>query len=435
MKKILMCAIVLSVVALRLVYGEEVINENELFSNPQTDIVVPAPGIAATSAEEKKTVGFSGEITNAWIGVLSSRGAKTSLYTYTVANIFLDARLKRDSKVYANMETTYLSQTKLTEVALRELFFDFNIRRSVYFRTGKQVLQWGRCYLWNPTDLINVERVSFVRKIGYREGAYGLKMHVPFGTKANIYGFLDTGNAPNAEDVGGAIKYEFLVGNSEMAFSGWSKAGYHPVLGYDFSTRLGTFDWAGEATVSKGENRTRIIADQGTLSLTRRDEEISPRLSMNFTKRLRLGNFKDRITLIAEGYYNHAGYDENQFDDGDNYSFVSPTIGFAGLPLTSGTRKDYILGNNLYLTNEFSRYYAAFLGSLSRFIITDMTLNVNVLQNASDGSGIISTGVSYQDINDFSAGLLINAAYGQPNREFTYANQSANIQLTFSLAF
>ena len=28
----------------------------------------------------------------------------------------------------------------------------------IYFRTGKQVLKWGRSYFWNPTDLINVEK-------------------------------------------------------------------------------------------------------------------------------------------------------------------------------------------------------------------------------------------------------------------------------------
>lgn len=409
------------------------INEDELFGDPDA-VITEKPSLP--EKEEEKKVGFSGEITSAAMDIVSSTSARNSLYTYTVANIFLDARMKSGLKAFANMETTYLSQTKTTEVALREMFFDFNYRRKAYFRTGKQVLQWGRCYLWNPTDHINIERQTFIRRIGYREGAYGTKFHVPFGTKANIYGFFDTGSTPEAGDIACALKYEFLVGGTEMAFSAWGKNTYNPVLGYDISSRIGTIDIMGEASVSKGENVSGMKEENGTLFTERDNDKTISKASVNFTKRFRLGNFKDRVTFITEFYYNGAGYENNEFADNTVYAYDTATLNaISGTYMTTGTKKDYLVYNSLYEANEFSRYYGAMFLTIDRFIISDMSLNINVLQNASDGSGLVSAGTTYKNINDFSAGILVNAYYGMRDSEYTFSSEALNVQLTFGVSF
>ena len=183
---------------------------------------------------DSKTVGFSGEITSAAVDLVSNTRDANYLYTLTVADFYLDARLPRQAKVFADVETTYLSQGQTTSVALQELFLDFNLDQFAYFRAGKQVLQWGRCYLWNPTDLVNVELPHFIRKLGTREGAYGLKMHIPFGTVLNIYDFLDTGTAEDAGAVANAVKVEYLLGNFEVAASGWGKKGAPSGMGSGF---------------------------------------------------------------------------------------------------------------------------------------------------------------------------------------------------------
>ncbi|MEI7529016.1 MAG: ATP-binding protein, partial [Elusimicrobiota bacterium] len=233
--------------------------ELEMFSSSE---VVTQPAAAPAEAEEKKTLGFSGEALSVLEDVVYSTAAGNSLNSYVVGNLMLDARLKNGVKAFANMETSYYSRTRQTASVLREAFLDFNLGRRVYFRTGKQVLQWGRCYLWNPVDLINVEKKTFVRKIGYRDGAYGLKFHVPFGTDYNIYGFVDTGNAAEDRDLGGALKFELLTGRTEMAVSGWAKRGRRPVFGYDLSSRLGDVDIAGEVSLARRDN-THFIRDNG----------------------------------------------------------------------------------------------------------------------------------------------------------------------------
>jgi hypothetical protein len=255
-------------------------------------------------------------------------------------------------------------------------------------------------------------------------------MHVPFGTKYNIYGFLDTGNAQSSDNIGGALKYEFLAGNTEMAFSGWVKKSYKPVIGYDFSTRLKDVDIVGEVSASQKDNTMRIKGEQGVLKICRPSAAWAPRASMDFSKGFRLGNFNDRLIVTSEFYYNHTGYKENIFADDAVYGYAAPIAA-----AVTGTKKDYLILNGLYAMHNYSRFYGAVFTSIGRFIITDMTFNLNYIRNIDDDSGIVSTGVSYKNINDLSAGLLVNVNLGPENREYTYSKEKCNVQLTIGLAF
>ncbi|MBI5744076.1 MAG: hypothetical protein HY952_05970 [Elusimicrobia bacterium] len=412
------------------------VDEAELFSSP--DVATQAADTAPAPAD-KRSVAFSGEVLLVENDVIYSSSSKNPLTSYLVGNLFLDARLKQGVKAFANMETTYRSDTRETKSALREAFLDFNVKNKVYFRGGKQVLQWGRCYLWNPTDLINIEKATFVRRLGYRDGAYGLKMHIPFGAEYNIYGFLDTGNAATDSDLGGALKFEFLTGRTEMAFSGWAKRNRRPVLGYDFSTRLGDVDIAGEYSAARRDNTRFLRDDSGTLDIVRKRAEWAQKAAINFSKGFRLGNYNDRLTVTGEFFYNQTGYRQNVFRDHSVYNYGSPlaALGPTGtiVPVTSGSKRDFLLGHGLYEPNYLSRYYGAIFTSVTRFIIEDMTLSANYIRNLADDSGMLTTGVAYKNMNDFSAGLLVNTFLGPGDREYTFSKAKFGIQATAGIAF
>lgn len=409
-------------------------SEMEMFSSPE---ISTQAADNSTPVEEKKTLGVSGQVTNVLEDITFSTTTDL-LNTYILGNILLDARLKNDVKGFANLEGSYAAQTRKSDASLKEMFLDFNFERRAYFRAGKQVLQWGQCYLWNPTDLINIEKKTFVRKIGYREGTYGVKMHIPFGTRYNIYGFLDTDNAPSIQDISGALKFEFLVGKTEMAFSGWTKRSYDPVFGFDFTSRAGTIDIAGELSVSRRDNGKFLQSGQGILSLYKKSDEWVRKASIDFTKGFRLGNFNDRVHVTGEFFYNQTGYTENLFSDKTVYPFASPVpgIGPAGPAiLLNGTKKDFLLGNNLFVINYLARYYGAVFTSLDRFLIEEMTLTINYIHNFNDSTGILSTGVSYRNLNDFSAGILVNTALGPANGEYTFSGARNDIQFTLGISF
>ncbi len=219
------------------------VDEAALFGD--TNQVADSASRAASPSDtaERKTVGFSGSVLafgaetvpRAWFDDFDAARARQT--AGAVGDLYLDARLLRGFRAFANAEVD-LNADRGDSAALRvpEIFLDANIGRKAWFRAGKQVLQWGPGYFFNPTDLINVERKTLVRRLGAREGVFGAKAHVPFGTRSNLYGFLDADGVTRPDSASGAVKAEFLAGRSEMALMAWDGGGRDPVYGADLST-------------------------------------------------------------------------------------------------------------------------------------------------------------------------------------------------------
>ncbi len=424
--KIILCALLAFCPAAA--FAADAASELELFSSSE---VVTQAAATAPAPAEKKSLAISGNLTSVMEDIVYSSSTRNSLNTYVLGSLFLDARLKNGVKGFANLETTYIAKTRVTTATLREVFLDFNIGDRVYFRTGKQVLQWGTCSLWNPTDLVNIEKPTFVRKLGSREGAYGLKFHIPYGTKYNVYGFLDTGNAATDSNLGGALKFEFLTGRTEMSFSGWGKRDRHPVFGTDLSSRVGDVDVAAEVSAARRDNALYISDDGGILTAGHKEQQWPVKAAVDFRKGFRLGNFNDRLTVGTEFFYNQNGYVKSPFRDSKIYAFSGPLA--ATLP--GGTKSMFLLGNSLYDPNYLARYYGALFTSVSRFIITDMTLSVNYIHNFNDNSGALTAAVNYLNMNDFSAGCLLLTPLGPANGEYTFSGAKLLVQLTAGISF
>jgi hypothetical protein len=402
--------------------------------------VVDNPANAESMSQDQKKVSLTGEVysvfmhmgTKDWVNKGDITGNR--LATYMLANLLFDVRLKQGVKSFANVETQYTSQDRITLYNLRELFMDFNVSDKYYFRAGKQVLQWGRCYLWNPTDMINVEKKPFVQKIGYREGAYGVRLHVPFGTKYNIYSFVDTGNATNTDKLAGTVKFEFLLGGTEMSVAAWGKDGYKTVYGYDYSSRFLGIDTSGEISASYGSNYDTTQIINNVVTKTRITDEWSPRASINFTKFFDYDNINDRISVTTEFYYNHSGYSENIVKDDTVYNYSIPVM-LSGVSSLTGTRKEFVYYGGMYDPNSLSKYYAALFFTVNRFIVTDMSLSVNLISNMVDSTSVLSAGVSYKNLNDFMVSFLVNGYLGNDPGEYNFTGDVIMTRLSLGILF
>lgn len=419
------------------------VNENILFSNPDSVVESSKPENAELdNTEGKKSVGISGEILSVFPYTVSrdyitdNNSDHNMFKPYMFGNLQFDARLTGSYKGFANADLEYHPDTSSTDAYLRELFIDFNFARTIYFRAGKQVLKWGRCYLWNPTDVINIEKTPFIDRVQSREGTYGLKMSVPFGTSVNMYGFADMYHTENIDDIGGAYKLEFLIGNNEMAFSIWGKKGYHPVGGYDFSTRIFGWDIVGEATVSHGSNTEKVRVVNGTLETYREDDKWIPKAAVDFGREFDGRDISKRYSLKFEFFYNGAGYSHKIFRDTSVYYFDKPVIieGYPE-PVTAGDKISYLSANGLYEPNYLSEYYAAVFAAVNKLFISELSFSLNAIASITDASFIISAGLAYQNINDFKAGLTVNAYPGRENMEYTVLNNAADVLLTAGILF
>ncbi len=300
---------------------------------------------------------------------------------------------------------------------------DANIARAVYIRAGKQVLQWGKAYFWNPSDLINIQRKSFLDMTAFREGSSGVKVTVPFGTVFNIYGYWDITKITDVADSGVAGKAEFLLGGTEISLSAWAKKGFYPVYALDFSSRIWTIDIRGEASFSYGDNARKILSNvtfvTNIFPVIGQEHNIwVPRVSFGFTKSFDFLEVSDRISFTGEIFWNGGGYYDPEI--------LNDTMRQAVLlnPLTG-----------LYQPNWLSAYYFAVFASVAQFLITDLTFSFNAIVNAVDWSSALSAGLTWTPVYDFSVGFTLTGYAGDTNREYTVGGSALSAGLTATLAF
>jgi hypothetical protein len=315
------------------------------------------------------------------------------------------------------VQKTFIEQVN-TIILFKEFFLDANILQKVYLRAGKQVLQWGRGYFWNPTDLVNIERKNFFDMTRSREGNYGLKVHVPFGTVVNLYGFVDFNNIKSPADCGTAGKVEFVLGGTEAAFSAWQKDGFLPVYGFDFSSRLFTVDLWGEAAVSEGNNQKKVRIRSVTIPVPMIYAESYQtkgwvcQASLGLSRSFDIVT-EDRLMLVAEFYWNSDGYESNMFADKTKGElFASPLTGY-------------------YRSGSYRKCYSSFFLTFNRFFHQDLTASASALVNWDDLSETVSAGVSWTPVYNFTTGLSVYGFLG--NKDTEYGRQTVALYPELSL--
>ncbi len=448
MKKLLL---LLLLIPAQLTAADEPVNEDQLFSGNETVIENKIQDNTLKNEMDKRGVAISGDIISAlsYSKIDKSSGVSTiqpdALKPYIIGDLLFDARLPGESKGFGSFELKHdasinedETDEKQTTFSTKEIFVDFNLKRYVYFRTGKQVLSWGQCYLWNPTDMINIEKKSFLSKLEEREGTYGLKMHIPIGTVINIYGFANMNESSEGKDVAGAGKFEFLINKTEMAFSAWGKKESNPVYGYDFSSRVLGIDVKGEASYSHGSNTEKIVNDSGILKTEKDDEKDIYKASINFGRDFDFGEKANTLNISIEMFYNGEGYTDNPLKDKKIYSYSEPVVfkkDGTTYTLPGGNMKTYLLGHGLYDANYFSKYYAAIFITVKEFIISDITLTLNGISNIKQKSYIASTGLSYTDINNFTAGATFNGYLGDKDGEYRISGVNYDVLIKAGIIF
>jgi hypothetical protein len=285
-------------------------------------------------------------------------------------------------------------------IGLKEVFVDFNAANRVYFRAGKQVLQWGRGYLWNPTDLINVQRKSFTDLEALREGVFGVRADVVFARWFHLYTFFDLNEVEDLSDIAAAARAEFLLGSVEFAFSGWGKYWEIPVFGFDLSAPLfWDLSFHGEGTLSWGYPVPMMDTAGNEVAIR---DELVPRVSAGVSRSFDAGDIQDRIVVNAEFYYNHLGYEQNMFE-----LLASNPLGLA------------LFLSDYYQAGDYGKYYGALFVTINRLCRTNLTLNLSGLGNFSDLSFVALADLAYAPVNNFTLSLTIGSFLGKDLREYT----------------
>ncbi len=409
--------------------GDDAVNENRMFSEGDSVTAVEdRQDDTIADVANRESVSLSGDIAGKLAYELGrdyfegDADLGDNPYSTSMSgDLLLDVRLQKGVKAFGDFYVSYSPQNDPQSadhfrISLKELFAAANIASRVYFQFGKQTLKWGQGYFWNPTDLISVDRRDFKDMNARREGVYGLKMHVPFGTAVNVYGFFNAGSADRIDEIAVAGKIEFLLPRTvEAAVSAWTKNNYETVYGLDFraSPDNKTQAW-GELALSHGDNRRRLTRENGAYVDTRVTDEWVARACVGLSRSFDIGDVNDRLSVLGEFYYNGGGYGRNMLED--------------------ETRAQFLDGG-FFESGNYGEYYAAAFISLQRFLLRDMALKLNVNANLSDRSAALLSGVDYLITDNATFSFDLVWYLGPEDREFTLGGNVAGLQAVLRLAF
>lgn len=310
------------------------------------------------------------------------------------------------------------------DVQLDQLWLKFDIARKLYVTLGRQRIRWGAGQFWNPTDFLNANQINPLALFDQRLGVDLLKLHLPLeGLGWNFYAIASLGEADSLDDIGGALRGEFLLGPAELAltfaarrqtFAGptaiepiyvpeqeWPKTTTPLRLGADVSSALGPFDVRLEAALTnqlaQPFYRGEFVPELTNLSLpedyTREDDWIL-QVVASADIILEYGD-GDSLILGGEYFYNDAGYDDSEL--------------FLWLALQGGLRPLYM-----------GRHYAALLMALpSPGSLDDSSFSLSAIANLSDGSFISFFNYSLNLLTDLSFNVSTTYSFGN-NGEFHY---------------
>ena len=351
-----------------------------------------------------------------------------SFNTTLNASVYFDGRPDENFRVFGKAEVEYpFTATDTRSIndifRVKELFSDFNWNDLVFFRGGKQTINWGVGYFFSPADIINLTAIDPENPDAEREGPIALKVNVPIGIN-NAYLYIIDKNIEKPEDIEIAPKAEFVLGNSEVGFGGVYQKDHAPTAMATVTGSIWDFDIFGEGVVSYGSDTIFVKETSKTLAnpFGLETEKVDDKYFLSGTAGFRYSHSDDdgnfNISIAAQYLYNGEGYDNKDILK-DNMAGVMQMIG-AGL-LSSG---DIAMPGI---------HYAASSLMWNGMFNTDLSFSIFWIGNLSDSSGQVMPGISYKVFDKLKAYLKIPFTYGDEGYQYTQNGSTVSVSLELSM--
>ena len=242
--------------------------------------------------------------------------------------------------------------TSVTDfLKVKELFTDFNIGETAFFRFGLHTVTWGTGYFFSPvSDMINTTSIDPEDVDAQVDGALNLRTQIVFPNTQNclwLYvipdtDFITTGTVSSfAKYTALAGKYDFVIGGWELGAGAFWKYEHAPKAMLTASGSIGNLGLFGEGVYQYGgafewENSTKWYEDKTNI----------------FQATIGgLYNWKTPLITLAAQYY----YDGNSMD---RLVDIDKTVSYLGQ--TSRIKIDvpgFTQGHNIALAANFGRVF------------------------------------------------------------------------------
>lgn len=232
------------------------------------------------------------------------------------------------------------AETKVTDwFKLKELFTDFSMNDTAFFRFGIHTVTWGAGYFFSPvSDIINLSSIDPEKPEEQVDGALNLRTQIVIPNSQDCLWFYvipstdfanQTGDS-YARDTAYAGKADILIGNWELGVGGYFRHDHAPKAMLTLTGSLKKVSFFGEFVYSYG-------AEQEWL-----DEEDDKTSIIQATAGLSYYWKDPMITLAAQYYYN--GNDKDA-----PYSYIISGHNFAAM-----ANFGKILGNKDFTASFFT---------------------------------------------------------------------------------
>lgn len=353
---------------------------------------------------------FSFSLTPGWNWYVDA-GENEGILSYSLkSKLFFDARPSADVRIFGKADISYPFDEDADEIveltdaysdyavvegrgfddiiSIRELFSDFAIDDTVFFRVGKQTINWGVGYFFSPADLLNLSEIDPQNPEEELEGPVSVRANMPLGVD-NLYGYIIMPeNASDITDFAAAGKFEKVIGGTELGFGGYYRKDQAPAAMLTFSSGISDVSLFGEGMVTYGSDKTYYTLTPGS----------SPGLTENQNSD---DEFYFSGTLGGSFFWS-----DSESDLGVN---VTGQYYYNG----EGSSRDDLLA--LPDSNPAKHYGA---GNISLSLTDSLSTGVFWYGNLNDASGLLSPSItcSFSDYISMNLGLQYN--YGEIGDEF-----------------
>ena len=275
------------------------------------------------------------------------------------AYLTVDARPTQDLRMYSKFGLRYPFSSKATSTAqttgtavtpqytfyktdvettitdwiyLKELFTDFSVADTAFFRFGLHTVTWGAGYFFSPvSDIINTSMIDPENTDLQVDGCYNLRTQITFPNTQNCLWLYVIPAFDYAKNCAFAGKYDLVLGGWELGLGGYWKYEAAPKITFTASGSVKKFNLFGEAVFQYGneyewdkeQDKTAIFKATAGFSYTWKDPS---------------------ITLVGQYYY-----------DGNNFEFDNQTFMYMYNDNPMYIKNNFTKGHNAALALSFGR--------------------------------------------------------------------------------
>lgn len=243
------------------------------------------------------------------------------------AMLSVDARPTETLRIYTKFGLAYPFQNKATAngnsiviadwFKLKELFTDFSLKDTAFFRFGIHTVTWGTGYFFSPvSDMINTSSIDPENPEKQVDGALNLRTQIVFPNSQNCLWFyvIPSTNFTNQtaesymRETALAGKFDLLIGNWEFGIGGFYKYQNAPKAMLTATGSLRKIGFFGEFVYSYGsasewarnnnwDDKTSIIQATAGFSYMWKEPQITLAAQYYFN-----GNDKDPAAYVIGGH-------------------------------------------------------------------------------------------------------------------------------------